>query len=105
MSVLEILEAHTGRHFDDDGMRVCQCGHYIGHGNGVEKRHRAHVAELLEAHMREREAEALEEAADALDKKSSRLDRDFATENGAYLGLNTATTELRNRAEKIKEKP
>lgn len=56
MSVLEILEAHIGRQFDSDGMRVCDCGHYLGAEdtiyNRVSARHRAHVAEILDQHMR-----------------------------------------------------
>ena len=58
MSILEILEAHTGRTFDKDGMYVCQCGHYIGTNKGKAERHRAHVAQVLEQHERERCYEA-----------------------------------------------
>ena len=65
MSILDILETHTGRTFDKDGMYVCQCGHYIGTNKGKAERHRAHVAQVLEQHEREAKAEALEEAAGA----------------------------------------
>lgn len=63
MSILEILEAHTGRTFDKDGMYVCQCGHYIGTNKGKAERHRAHVAQVLEQHEREAKAGAVRESA------------------------------------------
>lgn len=66
MSILEILEAHTGRTFDKDGMYVCQCGHYIGTNKGKADRHRAHVAQVVEQHEREREAAVIESLADEL---------------------------------------
>lgn len=62
MSILEILEAHDDYGFDPvgDSMRqVCMCGTDCGQAtrnpDGV---HRAHVAQVLEQHEREREAAA-----------------------------------------------
>lgn len=106
MSALEILEAHK-RIDAYEGPATCTCEEWESRRTGLNSsaQHRAHVAQVLDQHVREREVEALTEAADALDAKSSRLDRDYATENGAYLGLNTATTELRDRANQFKEKP
>lgn len=68
MSTQEILEAHLSWHFPDgesDETR-CRCGHVIAVGNGAQKMDMAqgasiaHVAEVLEQHMQEREAGALE---------------------------------------------
>lgn len=74
MTILEILEAHTGRTFDSDGMYVCQCGHYIGTNKGKADRHRDHVAEVLEQHMQEREAAVIAGLAELLDEYRSNHD-------------------------------
>lgn len=68
MTIQEILEAHTGRTFDSDGMYVCQCGHYIGTNKGKADRHRTHVAEVLNKHMQEREAAVIGGLAELLDE-------------------------------------
>lgn len=75
MTIQEILEAHTGRTFDSDGMYVCQCGHYIGTNKGKADRHRAHVAEVLDKHMQEREYRAW----------SNGFHKGRKTENGSHI--------------------
>ena len=63
MTILEILEAHyyQGADFADTENR-CSCGHRYGDSIGAflhpREMHHAHVAEVLDKHMQEREAEA-----------------------------------------------
>lgn len=62
MTILEILEAHL-RVMGQRGTSVlCICGwHTVALGKRSEDLHRAHVAEVLNKHMQEREAEAVRE--------------------------------------------
>lgn len=64
MTILELLEAHL-RVMGQRGTGVlCICGwHTVALGKRSEDLHRAHVAEVLEQHMQEREAEAVRETA------------------------------------------
>lgn len=62
MSIADLVALHTHRPYNEDGARACQCGHYIGNHDEDDDRqgdrHIAHLAEVLESHMREREARA-----------------------------------------------
>lgn len=78
MTILEILEAHDDYGFDPvgDSMRqVCMCGTDCGQAtrnpDGV---HRAHVAEVLDKHMQEREAAVIAGLAELLDEYRSNHD-------------------------------
>lgn len=57
MTVQGIIEAHFKIDWNDWGQRQCQCGHEFA-GKYSSKAHRAHVAEVLEKHMRERAVQA-----------------------------------------------
>ena len=61
MTIQEILEAHHKIDWDDWGYRRCRCGFQFVPKYSATA-HRAHVAEVLDKHMREREAEAWDEA-------------------------------------------
>lgn len=87
MTIQEILEAHTGRTFDSDGMYVCQCGHYIGTNKGKADRHRAHVAEVLDKHMQEREAQMRQLIRDMTDPGKCWFDHHGGCQEHGYLEL------------------
>lgn len=115
MSILEILEAHDDYGFDPvgDSMRqVCMCGTDCGQAtrnpDGV---HRAHVAQVLAQHEREREAAALEEAADEIerlenigDTAQGELSEEQTAEYWLYHGT-PKTTWLRDLAAQIRSRP
>lgn len=61
MTILEILEAHTVKRPWSEASRMrCKCGEVvIAETEGqLYALHRAHVAEVLDKHMQEREAQA-----------------------------------------------
>lgn len=64
MTIQEILEAHL-RVMGQRGTGVlCICGwHTVALGKRSEDLHRAHVAEVLDKHMQERESDAVRETA------------------------------------------
>jgi len=79
MTILEILEVHDDYGFDPvgDSMRqVCMCGTDCGQAtrnpDGV---HRAHLAEVLDKHMQEREYRAW----------SNGFHKGRKTENGSHI--------------------
>lgn len=59
MTIQEILEAHKVKKYNPF---TCRCGWTLGEqtGAGLSAYHRAHVAEVLDKHMQEREAAAWE---------------------------------------------
>lgn len=60
MTIQEILEVHLGSEWIEWKHSQCQCGHkFEGEYNSTTRR--AHVAEVLDKHMQEREAEAVRE--------------------------------------------
>ena len=68
MSIQEILEAHTVKRPWSEATRMrCKCGEVVtAETEGqLYALHRAHVAEVLDKHMQEREAGAWDEGAEA----------------------------------------
>ena len=63
MTLKKVFAQHFKLVFNDQGKRACQCGHYIGNDGNIGKRHRKHAIQVLEAHMQEREAEAVRASA------------------------------------------
>lgn len=95
MTIQEIL----ARHIADVCRRgdiECRCGKECD----LPEAHRAHVAEVLEKHMQEREAEALEEAAGEIDRLDSCVE--MYDEN---LNARQVSHWLRDRANQYKEAP
>lgn len=77
MSILEILEAHTVKRPWSEASRMrCKCGEVVT--AETESRlyalHRAHVAEVLDKHMQEREAAVIAGLAELLDEYRSNHD-------------------------------
>lgn len=74
MNIQEILEAHLSWYFPDGSSdeTQCLCGQVISVGAGAQKLNMgeqaafAHVAEVLDKHMQEREAEAWDEGQDSV---------------------------------------
>ena len=99
MSILEILEAHqqVPGHYD------CQCGWERETFTGYIS-HRAHVAEVLEKHMREREALALEHVGWTLTAKEVGDARRTVNNSPKYMGtiMEPISLILKLRAEKIR---
>src|SRR5699024_2146851 len=70
MTIQEILEAHDDLYFNNQNNKFyCDCGLELGAKSKnyyvMASAHRAHVAEVLEKYMQEREAEAWDEGAEA----------------------------------------
>lgn len=63
MSIQEILEAHDEAYWDQQGHKVCACGHEYtdGYGSGFML---DHVAQVIEQHMQEQYAVKLERLAE-----------------------------------------
>lgn len=112
MNILELLETHSHievrrNAFTGDEWLRCQCGWLSqgveGAGAYWEPVKRAHLAEVLEAHQQEREAEALEEAAHDIDQID--IDGDTALWIGPEQEYTLVSDWLRNRATRIKDHP
>ena len=75
MTALELLEAHLQVHGIRDMRLHCSCGW------SDERRashHRAHIAQVLEQHIREREAEAWDKGANEVHISGDQFDVDQA---------------------------
>ncbi|MGP9033656.1 hypothetical protein ACT17S_11360 [Glutamicibacter mysorens] len=71
MTILEVLEAHTVKRPWSEASRMrCKCGEVvIAETEGqLYSLHRAHLAEVLDKHMQEREAAVLLKARDRMAK-------------------------------------
>lgn len=69
MSIIEILEAHLRVMGQRGTSALCICGwHAEALGKRSEDLHRAHVAQVLEQHAREREAAAVRETSRNLER-------------------------------------
>lgn len=74
MTILEILEAHTVKRPWSEASRMkCKCGEVVtAETEGqLYALHRAHVAEVLDKHMQEREAEAWDKGANEAWERST----------------------------------
>lgn len=111
MSILEILEAHTVKRPWSEASRMrCKCGETVtAETEGqLYTLHRAHVAQVLAQHEREREAAALEEAAGEIerlenigDTAQGELNEEQTAEYWLYHGT-PKTTWLRDLAAQIR---
>ncbi|MGP5689755.1 hypothetical protein [Glutamicibacter ardleyensis] len=86
MTIKEILEAHFKIEWNDWGQRQCQCGHEFA-GKYSSKAHRAHVAEVLEKHMQEREAQLSQLVRDMTDPGACWFDHHGGCQEHGYLDL------------------
>jgi len=106
VTIQEILTAHQIGSFSSDGHnRVMTCSgcreQLTGQGLSLDEIIRAHVAEVLDKHMAEQEATALEEAADEIDRIDPAWDSALWIEpQSHYVPL---PEWLRERANQIKE--
>lgn len=119
MSILDILEAHTYHaHTTPHSMGYwarCACGWTSegqqSHDYDFTPEHRGHVARVLEQHVLEAKAEALEEAAAEIerlenigDTAQDELNEEQTAEYWLYHGT-PKTTWLRDLAAQLKEAP
>lgn len=79
MTTLEILEAHDDLYFNNQNNKFyCDCGLELGAKRKayyvMDSTHRAHVAEVLNKHMQEREAAVIAGLAELLDEYRSSRD-------------------------------
>ena len=92
MNIQEILEAHDADWHQDDWWLVCKCGFeapIIG-GTGSEDArdsYRAHVAEVLDKHMQEREAHLRQLVRDMTDPGKCWFDHHGGCQEHGYLDL------------------
>lgn len=110
MTILEILEAHQITKNPEQLYRsfriACECGETF---KGVDTydatvSHRVHLAEVLEKHMQEREALALEHVAWTLTAKEVGDARRTVNNSPKYMGtiMEPVALILKRRAEKIR---
>lgn len=88
MTIQEILEAHL-RVMGQRGTGVlCICGwHTVALGKCSEDLHRAHVAEVLDKHMQEREAQMRQLIRDMTDPGACWFDHHGGCQEHGYLDL------------------
>ena len=86
MTIQEILEAHLGSEWIEWKHSQCQCGHkFEGEYNSTTRR--AHVAEVLEKHMQEREAQLRQLIRDMTDPGACWLYHHGGCQEHGYLDL------------------
>ncbi|MFC9934600.1 hypothetical protein [Glutamicibacter sp. NPDC127525] len=103
MTIQEILEAHL-RVMGQRGTGVlCICGwHTVALGKRSEDLHRAHVAEVLDKHMQEREAAVIAGLAELLDEYQNSHD---VAECAAHVEGETGRQAVIDNWESIIEEP
>ncbi|KUM31872.1 hypothetical protein AQ436_01780 [Arthrobacter sp. EpRS66] len=90
MTPLEILEAHTVKRPWSEASRMrCKCGEVVTAEteDQLYTLHRAHVAEVLDKHMQEREAQLRQLVRDLLDMDDCWFDHHGGCQAHGYLSL------------------
>lgn len=86
MTIQEILVAHDEAHWNQQGRKVCQCGHEYTEGYGSVYMIK-HIAEVLEQHMQEREAQLRQLVRDMTDPGACWFDHHGGCQEHGYLDL------------------
>lgn len=90
MTIQEILEAHTVKRPWSEASRMrCKCGEVVmaETEDQLYALHRAHVAEVLDKHMREREAQLRQLVRDMTDPGACWFDHRGGCQEHGYLDL------------------
>ena len=87
MTIQEILEAHQLYLRQDEPAWRCECGEWKDDTCALKENHRAHVAEVLEKHMLEREAQLRQLVRDMTDPGKCWFDHHGGCQEHGYLDL------------------